>query len=902
MKLLYVLLLAGGLLLVPEQVAAQEGRPKTLSATYQQTPLPQVLSEAERTFGVKIFYKAEWLEGQKLSLNLTNATLTEVLKAALLETNFSFSYYDAANIVILPADAAMPNQMAGTPENQTNLFDAKALVIGGNKMAPRGQKLTLTGHLKAGKSAEEVVGAQVMVESLGIGTVTDMQGNYKLSLPAGKYEITFKAIGLETLKKVVQLNGNGNLDVEMFEKDLVLHEVRVEAQRSDANVSGTQMGLNKLSIKEIKKMPALLGETDVVKSVQMLPGVTSVGEAASGFNVRGGNTDQNLILMDEVPIFNPTHLFGFFSVFNPDAVQDVTLYRGAIPAQMGGRLSAIMDVKQKEGSYQKWQGTGGIGIVSGRLAVEGPVMNKKGSVLLAGRSSYSNWLFKKLPDAQLRDDKASFYDGTIKFSGLISDRGKVIFSGYRSHDSFQFNADTVYSWETNNASLTYNHIFSEKLQANFVAIYGDYDLELGYLKPYNEAKYNSGIRQRGLKGDFIYQLQKQQLRFGGSSTYYTLSPGVLKPIGERTNIIGKALPKDKAVESAFYVNDEIELNPRFSVNLGLRFSMYQNLGPSQIYTYEADRPRSLLTLTDTVFYANNALVKPYKGLEPRAAIRFNLTDETSLKAGFSRTTQYLHVVSNTLTISPIDIWKTSNKYIKPQTGNQVSLGLFQNWQQNIIETSVEVYYKTISNQLDYKDGAQLYLNETIETELLPTNGEAYGIELMVNKKVGRFTGWATYTFSRTFLQTDGKFEEEKINNNQKYPTSYDKPHALNLVTTYQVTRRLNLTTSFTYNTGRPFTASTGFYDFNGSSVPIYGARNQYRLPDYHRLDLSLTVLPNLKKNKKYEGSWNFAVYNLYARKNAYSIFYKHIDGSKTQAYQLSVIGTAIPSITYNFKF
>ena len=781
-------------------------------------------------------------------------------------------------------------------------YDAKALLIGGNKMAPRGQKLTLTGNLKTGKSNEEVIGAQVLVESLGIGTATDLQGNYKLSLPAGKYEITFKAIGLETIKKVVQLNGSGKLDVEMFEKDLVLNEVRIEAQRSDINVSGTQMGLSKLSIKEIKKMPALLGESDVIKSVQMLPGVTSVGEAAAGFNVRGGNTDQNLILMDEVPIFNPTHLFGFFSVFNPDAVQEATLYRGAIPAHLGGRLSAILDVKQKEGSYQKWQGTGGIGVVSGRLAVEGPVMNKKGSVLVAGRSSYSNWLFKKMPDAQLRDDKASFYDATVKLSGLVSEKGKVIFSGYRSHDSFQFNADTVYSWETNNASLTYNHIFSEKLQANFVALYGDYDLGLDYLKPFSEARYSSGIRQRGLKADFIHQRQKQQLRFGGSSTYYTFSPGALKPIGERSNINGKVLPKDKAIESAIYVNDEIELSPRLSVNLGLRFSMYQHLGPSQVYTYEAGKPRSLLTLTDTVSYENNALVKPYKGLEPRAAIRFSLTDESALKAGYSRTMQYLHVVSNTLTVSPIDIWKTSNQYIEPQVGNQVSLGLFQNWQQNTIETSVEVYYKTIQNQLDYKNGAELFLNEALETELLPANGEAYGVEVMVNKKVGKVTGWASYAFSRTFLQTNGSFDVEKINGNEKYPTSYDKPHNLNLVTTYQITRRLNITTSFTYNTGRPFTASTGFYNFNGNSVPIYGGRNQYRLPDYHRLDLSLTVLPNLKKNKKYEGSWNFAVYNLYARKNAYSIFYKHVGGTKTQAYQLSVIGTAIPSITYNFKF
>ena len=688
----------------------------------------------------------------------------------------------------------------------------------------------------------------------------------------------------------------------MQDQPVALKEVQIETTRKDMNVSGTQMGVNRMGIKEIKQMPALLGEVDVVKSVQMLPGVTSVGEASAGFNVRGGNTDQNLILMDNVPIFNPTHLFGFFSVFNPDAVKDVTLYRGAIPAQLGGRTSSVLEVKQKEGSYQEFMGTGGIGLVSARLALEGPVMKDKGSFLVAGRSSYSNWIFKQLPDASLRDDKASFYDATIKLSANLSENSKYIFSGYRSHDSFQFNADTIYSWTTTNASLTFDHSFSGKLQGNFTAFVGDYDLGLEFKKPFNEAQFSTSIQQKGVKADFVYAAGKRTIRFGGNSTYYDFSPGTLKPSLGTSVITPRILPNDKAVESAVYVNNEIELNPQLAITAGLRFSTYQNLGPGQVYEYEAGKPRSLMTRTDTVFYEQFSLVKPYQGLEPRFSVRYSLDENSSLKAGYSRTKQYLHVISNTLTVSPIDIWKTSNKYIEPQTGDQVSLGFFRNLSQNTIETSAEIYYKTIKNQLDYKDGADLYLNEALETEVLATEGQAYGLELMVNKKAGKVTGWVSYAFSRAFLQTNGVFPDEKINNNQKYAASYDKPHNLNLVLNYQINRRFSTSANFNYSSGRPFTAALSHYVIDGNVIPYYGPRNAYRLPAYHRLDLSLTMLTNHKKNKKWEGNWNFGIYNIYSRQNVYSAFYRHTYGSKARAYKMSVIGSAIPSITYNFKF
>jgi hypothetical protein len=873
-----------------------------ITATYAGIPLVKALVDLEHSSGIKIFYQPEWVEGRKVSTTIKNLTVQDALKAILLETDLVFRIYDSGNIVLLPAnETSLLSQFADTKDavpRETNGI----LEIGGSKLAPRSQKLTLSGYVKEEKQREPVVGARVMVEKLGIGTATDINGYYQLVLPPGRYEVSFGSIGLEASQKTIQLNSSGTLDIELQEKPLALAEVEVGAYRRDENVSSAQMGVNKIDIKEIKKMPALLGEVDVVKSLQLLPGVSTVGEAASGFNVRGGNTDQNLILMDDVPIFNPSHLFGFFSVFNPDAVQNLTFYRGAIPAQLGGRLSAILDVRQKEGSYKKFQGAGGVGIVSGRLALEWPIMNKKGSILLAGRSSYSNWLFKKLPDVQLRDDKASFYDGTFKVSANVTDKSKYVFSLYRSHDSFQFDPDTVYSWTTTNASFAYNHIFSERLIMNLVALTGNYDLTLDYFKKANEASYETGIRQLGLKADFIYTQGKQKINYGLSSTHYTFNPGKLTPNADGSTINPKILPEDRAIESALYLNDEIELSSRFMVSVGLRYSFYQNIGGGQVFNYQTGKPKSIRTLTDTLAYHENDIIKAYKGAEPRAALRFSLNDNNSIKAGFSRTRQYMHVISNTLTISPIDIWKTSNTYIKPQVGDQVSLGFFKNMKQNTIEASVEGYYKTIQNQLDYKDGASLYLNEALETAVLTANGEAYGVEFLINKKAGRVSGWASYAYSRTWLQTNSEFPEEQVNNGEKYPASYDKPHTLNLVGNYQINRRFIGSANFTFSTGRPFTASTQFYQFQDNIVPVYGLRNAYRIPNYYRLDVSLTVLTNLRKDKKWEGSWNLAIYNMLARQNVYSVFYKHYYGSKVQPYKVSIIGTAIPSITYNFKF
>lgn len=881
---------------------AQDKKPVTITATFSDKPLTEALREIESRFRIKIFYKPEWLEGQNISTTFKDLTVGEALKAILLETQLTIIVYDAGNIVLMPfSEVGDQDYYAGGTETKSE-DNGEVLVIGGNKLAPRNQKLILSGYVKEEKQQQPAIGARVTVDKLGIGTVTDINGRYQLTLPPGKYEVSYGLIGLESVKKTVQLNGSGTLDIGLLEKPLSLAEVEINATRKDENVTAAQLGLSKLDIKEIKKMPALLGEVDVVKSLQLLPGVSTVGEAAAGFNVRGGNTDQNLILMDDVPIFNPSHLFGFFSVFNPDAVQDLSFYRGAIPAQLGGRLSAILDVRQREGSYKKFQGAGGIGIVSSRLALESPFWNNKASVLVAGRTSYSNWLFKKLPDVQLRDDEASFYDGTIKVSANVTEKDKLIFSAYRSHDRFQFNPDTVYSWSTTNASLSYNRILSDKLILNVVGLTGNYDLNLDYFKRANEASYQTGIKQKGIKADLVYTGNKQKMHYGLSSTYYTFNPGKLVSTAENSTIQAKTIPEDYALESALYVNDEIEVSPRLMVSLGLRVSFYQNLGEGQVFNYRLNRTKSLQTITDTTYFGDNEVIKSYMGPEPRAALRFSLNEKNSIKAGYSRTRQYMHVISNTLTISPIDIWKTSNTYIKPQIGDQVSLGLFRNMKQNTIEVSVEGYYKKIKNQLDYKDGANLYLNDAIETALLAANGEAYGIEFLINKKAGRVTGWASYAYSRTWLQTNSRFPEEQINNGERYRASYDKPHTLNFVGNFQINRRLIWSANFTFSTGRPFTASTQYYQFQDNMVPVYGLRNGYRVPDYHRLDLAITILTNLKKDKKWEGNWNIAVYNLYARHNVYSVFYKHQNGSKVQPYKLSIIGAAIPSITYNFKF
>lgn len=765
------------------------------------------------------------------------------------------------------------------------------------------RRVVISGTVSDARTGEPVVGASVYAEASGAGTVTDEHGAFRLLLPAGEITLICASLGYERVIRSFSATRHMALRLQMVKSDTHLREVDIIGSRPlDENVAGVQSGVTSLSIAAMKQVPALLGEVDVVRSIKLLPGVSSIGEAATGFNVRGGSTDQNLVLLDGAPVFNTSHLFGFFSVFNPNAIDAVTLYRGSVPAQFGGRISSVLDVKQQEGDLNDFKGNGGIGVITGRLAVEGPIIKGKTSFLVAGRSSYSDWLLRRMPDISLRNSRASFYDLSAKVSHLFNSRNKLSLSAYRSSDTFGFSGDTLYNWGSTIGSLKYTHFFHPAFFLDVSGAYSHYNFKVLSEAPDNASEYSNGIVYKHIKADFTYIAGKHQINFGAAAVDYGFRQGRLKPNSAISQILPVSLQREHALESAIYWNDEIRFSQKLSLMFGLRYSLYANYGAGSVLQYQPGVPKKERTVTDTLYYDAGQIIKSYQGAEPRLSVKYNLSPNSAVKAGYNRSRQYIHLISNSTTISPTDSWKSSNTYIKPQVGDQVSVGYFRNFRQNTIETSIEGYYKRIQNLPDYKNGATLYLNPALEADLLAGTGRAYGVETLISKKAGRATGWLSYTYARTEVQIAGPTPEETINGGAYYPASFDKPHTLNLVSSYQLKKRVVLSANFTYSTGRPITAPLAHYVIEDYIVPDYGNRNEYRIPDYHRLDLSLSVLPNWEKEKKWRGTWNVSVYNVYARKNPYAVFFKKVDGAPPKAYRLAVVGVPLPSVSYDFEF
>jgi hypothetical protein len=680
-----------------------------------------------------------------------------------------------------------------------------------------------------------------------------------------------------------------------------LQEFVVTDEARERSVSEIKMGAVKMNIKTIKSMPAFMGEADVVKSISMQPGITTVGEGSSGFNVRGGGIDQNLVILDEAPVYNSSHLFGFFSVFNPDVVKDVNFYKSGIPSRYGGRLSSVLDVSQKEGNNRKIGITGGLGLVGSRLAIEGPLVKDKSSFIIAGRRSYVGEILQSVAD-DFKDTELYFYDINAKVNYKINDKNRIYLSGYLGKDAFEIGEDKVkLAWGNLTTTLRWNHLFSDKLFSNFTAVYSNYDYKQGSTEPGYEFEGESGIINYNLKADFTYYLNsKHTLDFGVNGLFYQFENGKFRP--ENNSVITPINLEDEyAVEPAIYVQDEYNINKALRITLGLRYSHYYNIGKGTVYEYRDDAPKSIETITDTLNYGQGDIIKEYGGFEPRFSIRYSINDNNAIQFGYDRLRQYIHFISNTNAATPLDIWKTSDKYLRPEISDQISLGYFRNLRNNTIEASVEVYYKQMKDLVDFQNGAELVLNRAIEADLLAGTGRAYGIEVMLNKSVGRLTGWISYAYSKTERRVTSQFLSEKINGGEYYPSNYDLPNKVNVVAIFKAYERLSLSANFTYNTGRPATYPDARYYYSGIVTPQYSVRNQDRLPDYHRLDLSLTL--NGKPHKKWQGSWVLAVYNVYARKNAYSVFLRPVRFTRdTESIRLSILGAAFPSLTYNFKF
>ncbi|HET7898027.1 MAG TPA: TonB-dependent receptor, partial [Flavisolibacter sp.] len=825
-----------------------------------------------------------------------------VVKGAMLSASLPDDFFDRTKPSAPPgAVAAVPAEAVATTVQLKTAIENRLFEMG-SPGAPAKGKVTVAGYVTDVRNGEPIAGVSIAVDSLAGGVFTDRFGYYSLTLPPGRHLLRFSSVGMKTTSRQVLLHGDGKLPVELSEYVPSLKEVVVTANRL-SNVRSLAMGRERLSIQTIKQIPVVFGEADVLRATLMLPGVTSVGEANTGLNVRGGAADQNLILLNDATIYNPSHLFGFFSAFNPDIVKGVELYKSAVPEKYGGRLSSVLDVTTKQGNTKKISGAAGIGPLTSKLTVEGPLAKDKTTFIAGARSSYSNWLLNQVPNSAYQNSQASFYDADLHLSHTVNSKNSLFLNGYFSHDDFRLNGDTSYRYGNRNLNLKWKHNFNNQFYGIATAGVDAYRYALSSeSNPVNAYQLSFGIRQNFLRTDFTFTPSLKHLfTFGASTVYYQLQPGELAAVGQGSLVQAEKIADEQGLETALYLGDEYTLSSRLSLHAGFRYSFFNYLGPRDVYGYRAGLPRDSHTLVDTTSYADGKVIKTYHRPEVRLSVRYTLSDQSSVKASFNTMTQYIHTLSNTNSISPTDVLKLSDPYLLPQEGRQVSAGFYRNFRSNSIETSVELYYKQMQHYLDYKSGAALLLNPHIETDVIDTKGKAYGVEVLVKKTSGKLTGWVGYTFSRVQLQSADSAAGEKINGGRWYPANFDKPHNTNFVGNYKFSHRYNVSLGITYSTGRPITLPLAVFDLGGSQRVYYSERNQFRTPDYFRADLSVVLEGNHKLSKPTHNDWTFGVYNLTGRKNVYSIYFIEENG-QIKGYKLSIFGTLIPFVTYTLRF
>jgi len=769
------------------------------------------------------------------------------------------------------------------------------------------EKFTLSGTVTDEFTGETLIGVNIIINELKTGTVTNEYGFYSITIPKDTYTVRVSYLGFEDITTSVTLDQNVKKNFILKESNMLLNEVVVTENPYKISIKKPEMSVNKIPISTIKKLPVVLGEVDILKSITTLPGVTNAGEGQSGFNVRGGAVDQNLILLDEATIYNSSHLFGFFSVFNADAIKDLKLYKGGIPARFGGRVASVLDIYQKEGNANDYKVSGGIGLISSRLLAEGPIIKDRGSFLVAGRGSYAH-LFLKLTDNQ---NTAYFYDLNTKLSYKVNDRNNLFLSGYFGRDVFSLNNSFINTYGNTVVNLRWNHLYSDKLFSNLSMIYSDYyyGLTLNFIG----FNWDSGIKNYNLKYDFKHYLSNDtKLFYGANAVYYDFNPGKIEPTDNESGINADQLDKKYAFEPAIYLDVEQQLTEKIAVNYGLRYSWFYRLGNQTINTYENNQAvvfnpdlqiYEKATPTGTRDFGKNETIASFNNLEPRVSLSYALSDISSIKMSYNRMAQYLHLISNTQSPTPLDVWAPSDQFLKPQILDQFAIGYFKDFSEGKYSLELESFYKKIENRLDYIDGADLIANNAIEQVVLNGRARAYGLEMLLRKNEGKLNGWIAYTLSRSEQQTPGRNNiETGINNGEWYKTGWDKLHNLSVTGMYKLNDKWSFSSIFTLQSGQPVTFPNGQYQFQGITVPSYGLRNENRLPTYHRLDISATLVPNSNKNRKWQAEWVFGIYNLYSRQNAASFsFRQNQDSGNNEAVRLSIFGI-VPSVTYNFKF
>jgi hypothetical protein len=863
--------------------------------------------EIGNRYNIRFYYKSEWFSGLRVNQTYENITLEKVLGDMLVESPYTFLQMPSNVVVFLPKDEvkAVLGQSSYESSETGNIQ-----VIGKQEDIGKVKRPEIKGTIKDGKNGDPIIGAVIAVQNGNYGSTSDARGNYSLGLTPGLYTLIFSSIGYEQKTYSVKLIGNGNLNVELFESSVKLEEVVISAQRTDRNVNGNQISMVELDKKSIRQIPPLFGEKDVIKGLTTMPGVKSVGEFGAGINVRGGSSDQNLFLLEGSPVFNTAHVFGLLSVINPDAVSNISLYKGYIPPSYGERISSVMDIQLKEGNLTKFHTTGGIGLLNSRLMFESPVVKNKASIVVGARTSYSDWLLRRLPDIDLRNSSARFYDVYGSFSFVTSPKNKMGVFGYVSKDRFKYSNEIIYNYENYLGSFYWDHQYNDQLSSKFILSHSQYQIAKDAIESeYGKNRISTAIGYNSLKLDFSYKpVVSHTINLGTQIIYYLLNPGIQKPLDMNSNIQHTSLRQERGIEAALFAGDNYTLGEKFSIQAGVRFSGFALLGPNSINTYQPGGELSPSTYLGTRSYASGEIISKYFNVEPRVALKMLLGETNSIKVSYNHNVQYLNLISYTSVSTPDDVWKLSSPYLFPSTCNQYAAGYFQNFNHNEIEASVEIYYKKLNHLIEYKNGAQISMNEMLEASLVDARGTNYGIEMLLKKNTGAFDGWLSYTFSRSLKQTSGRTSSEMINLNRIYPSSYDKPHDITLVGTYHYNKRLRITCSYNYSTGRAVTLPEVRFKIGDKEYVNFSDRNKYRLPYYQRVDLSLSYDETLYLRRKWKGSWTFSIINVLARKNAYSVIYKETEATALNKYnqfglyKLYIIGQPLPTLTYNFIF
>lgn len=894
-----------------------------VTGEFKDVSTAQFLLDLEKQTNYHFYYDTLQFDSSKVNISLNEQPLPAALELTFKNTGFNYSFDNNKNVFIskglvveteLPRDffdagvinkndtlIAQKNNFAIDETNTQNATQENKLYIIGDTASGKPGQIILAGYIRDAKTGEPVIGASVYVENPRIGVFTDQFGYYAISLPKGRHTINIQSIGMRDTKRQILVKGDGRLNIETQPVVMTLKNVTVSTEKA-GNVKGVEMGLQKIDIKTIKQVPVVFGEADVLRVVMTLPGVKSVGEASTGLNVRGGSADQNLILFNDATIYNPSHFFGLFSAFNPEVVKDVELYKSSIPAKFGGRLSSVLDINSREGNKKNISGSAGIGLLTSRLNVEGPIVKDKSSFIIGGRTTYANWLLNLLPE-QYKHSKAAFYDINLNIADQINKKNSLYVTGYLSKDRFNLNSDTTYNYGNQNLSLKWKHVFNNKIYSLVTFGIDHYKYNISSEKNAVNA-YHLGfdINQLYFKTHINYYINtKHTLEFGLNSILYKLHPGDYGPEGDLSQVKADNVQAEQALESALYFSDKYSVNTNLSFEAGIRYSMFNFLGPFTLNNYAPGLPITEDNMTGTTYYNSGKIIKTYKGPEVRLSGRYAFSNTFSFKAGYNSQRQYIHVLSNTAAMAPTDIWKLSDPNIRPQYGDQFSVGFYKNFKSNTIETSVEFYYKNIKDYLDYKSGAVLVLNHHIETDVINTKGKAYGAELLVKKLTGKFNGWVSYTFSRILLKMDDPSSGEVINKGMYYPANYDIPNDVAFVGNYKFTHRFSVSLNTIYSTGRPITLPIGRFIYNGTARTLYADRNANRIPDYFRTDLSMNMEGNHKIHQKTHNSFSVGVYNLFGRRNPYSVYYISENGI-INGYKLSIFGSPIPYVNYNIRF